>query len=228
MSGEPIQTKIPLEIRSFDGVPMANVLAVLPATKLIFRPADAFVFDLVSVVSFMLIVGSQRFDNPRLDFLALVSVSLWFVRTLIRYSNKLARYDLLVKKFLTSKISHRNSGAVKSITTEAGYQRAIRAALVHSWLVQITEDGPWKRKVLVNRGADAINRMLRDDIEVRIDIDAALNDLEDLGLIHQDVGEMITVVRDVTIIKNRLLDDWQKIFDGELNLKTLVGRRRQI
>lgn len=71
----------PLEIRAFSGVPMANLPAVLPKTKLIFRPADAFVFDLVSIVSLLLVFGSQRFDNPRLDLLALVSFCFWGFRT---------------------------------------------------------------------------------------------------------------------------------------------------
>ena len=88
----------PLEVRAYTYVPMANLLAVLPKTRLVFRPADAFVFDLVSLLSLLAVLGSQRFDSPRLDLLAVVSVSLWFLRTFFRYSNKLARYDLLVNK----------------------------------------------------------------------------------------------------------------------------------
>jgi Protein of unknown function (DUF3754) len=71
----------PLEIRAFGGVPMANLPAVLPKTKLIFRPADALVFDSVSIFSLLLVIGSQRFDNPRLDLLALVSFCFWGFRT---------------------------------------------------------------------------------------------------------------------------------------------------
>ena len=81
LSGEDDAQYQPLEIRAFGGVPMANLPAVLPKTKLIFRPADAFVFDLVSIVSLVLVIGSQRFDNPRLDLLALVSFCFWGFRT---------------------------------------------------------------------------------------------------------------------------------------------------
>lgn len=70
----------PIEIRAFNDVPMANLPAVLPKTKLIFRPADALVFDLVSIVSFIALGASLKFDNPRLDLLAVVSLSVFAVR----------------------------------------------------------------------------------------------------------------------------------------------------
>ena len=72
---------LPLEIRTFSGVPMANLLAVLPETKLVLRPADALIFDAVNVFSLIAILASQKFDNPKLDLIALVSVSLWFLRS---------------------------------------------------------------------------------------------------------------------------------------------------
>jgi hypothetical protein len=70
-----------LEIKAFNDVPMANILAVLPKNKLIFRPADAFVFDFVSLATFLATAGSLKFDSPKLDLLALVSVTLFAVRT---------------------------------------------------------------------------------------------------------------------------------------------------
>ena len=68
---------LPLQIRTFDGTPLANLNAVFPKSKFVFRPADAFVFDLISIVSLGLVVTSQRFDNAKLDFLAIVSVTVW-------------------------------------------------------------------------------------------------------------------------------------------------------
>ena len=70
-----------LEIKAFNDVPMANILAVLPKNKLVFRPADAIVFDFVSLATFLATAGSLKFDNPKLDLLALVSVILFAVRT---------------------------------------------------------------------------------------------------------------------------------------------------
>lgn len=56
---------------------MANINAVMPKTKLVFRPADALRIDFVSAISLVVILFQQKFDNPRLDLIALVSVSVW-------------------------------------------------------------------------------------------------------------------------------------------------------
>ena len=213
----------PLEIRTFDGVPMANLPAVLPKTKLVFRPADAFVFDLVSIFSLLLVVGSRKFDSARLDLLAIVSVSLWVLRTILRYSNKLARYDLLVKKFLTSKISHRNAGAVKYIVSEAGSQRATRAALVHSWLSR-RKTPTASRAKLVRDGSLQVNELIRSETEIPVNIDAALNDLEDLELVKCVDDQMEVVSEPRTVIKT-LKGAWDTIFDGKMSLQALAGRR---
>lgn len=117
---------VPLEIKAFKNVPMANIEAVLPKNKLVFRPADAIVFDLISLVSFLAVAGSLKFDSPKLDLIALISLGLFAIRTFFRYSNKYARYDLLVNKFLTSKISHRGAGALKYIVSEANTNKALR------------------------------------------------------------------------------------------------------
>lgn len=217
-----------LEIRAFAGVPMANLPAVLPKTKLVFRPADAFVFDLVSIFSFVLVLGSQRFDNPRLDLLALVSFVLWVFRTVFRYSNKLARYDLLVKKFLTSKITHRNSGALKYVATEAGSYRATRAALVYTWLVSCGRQGTSNanhRDQLIEAGLAGVNELIREDKQIRVDIGAALRDLEDLGLVRfSDDGQRLeSVVRDTSSVIASLGDSWARVFEGG---KSLVDSAR--
>ena len=125
-----------LEIRAFTDVPMANIPAVLPKTKLIFRPADAFVFDVVSIASFLSLGASLKFDNPRLDLLAVISLSVFAIRTFFRYSNKYARYDLLVNKFLTKKLTHRGTGALNYIVSQANSQKALRSGLVRDWLIE--------------------------------------------------------------------------------------------
>jgi hypothetical protein len=219
-----------LEIRAFSGVPMANILAILPKTKLVFRPADAFVFDLISIFSFLVIFGSLNFDSARLDFLALVSVSLWGIRTGFRYSNKLARYDLLVKKFLTSKITHRNAGALKYVATEAGSQRATRAALVHSWLSRLarSSDGTdHNREKLVKEGRKGVNELIRDSKEMPVDIDASLNDLEDLRLVTSERNGHIKIVGDNVEVVGKLRSVWSDVFAGEMTLDSLVGRRKR-
>ncbi len=104
---------IPIDIKVFSDVPMANIEAVLPKSKLIFRPADAVVFDLVSLVSFLAVAGSLRFDSPKLDLIALISLIVFVLQTFFRYSNKYARYDLIVNKFITSKVLYRGPGKKK-------------------------------------------------------------------------------------------------------------------
>ena len=205
------QEKAPLQIRMFDDVPMANIPAVMPKTKLVFRPADAFVFDLISIVSLILLVGSQRFDNAKLDILALVSVSFWLARFVIRYSNKLARYDLLVKTFLTSKISRRDSDALAYLSDEAGAQRAARAALVHSWLLQ-QEQRTLSRSNVKIQGMMGVNDMVEGK-QVQIDMTAALKDLEDLGLIACDDDEVGVVCDQVSIVE-RIRATWNSLLGG--------------
>lgn len=220
----------PIEIRTFEGVPMANLPAVLPKTKLVFRPADAFVFDLISIFSFLAVAGSVRFDNPKLDLIALVSVSFWLIRTVFRYSNKLARYDLLVKNFLTSKISHRNSGALKYLASQAGSQRATRAALVHKWLCSLSrEDEALPRSRLIALANDGVNALIDDLKETPLGVDAALNDLEDIGLVErtdQD-GLCLRVLRDNKSIVRTLSRAWRSILEGKATLRTLIGRRQR-
>lgn len=198
-----------LEIRNFERVPMSNLPAVLPKTKLIFRPADAFLFDTISFITLAVILSSIRLNSRKLDFLALISVCLWTFRTILRYSNKLARYDLLVKKFLTSKISHRNAGALKYLTSEAGSQRAVRVALIQSCIFhllkrvkspfqgKVATENPLTRAFLTDSCPIEVNKILRTDKEVQIDVERALKDLEDLQLVQfSNDGEALLEVKD--------------------------------
>jgi Protein of unknown function (DUF3754) len=214
-----------LQIRAFSGVPMANLPAVFPKTRLIFRPADAFLFDFISVLTLTLVLGSQRFDNPQLDLVAIISVSLWLFRTVIRYSNKLARYDLLVKKFLTSKIAHRNSGAVKYVSNEAASQRATRAALLYSWLAKrpnhtITLDQV-KEEAFVG-----VNQLLESDQYVDVDVLAGLKDLESLKLVSlpEDGSSLIRVAAERSMI-DILQSTWSGIFDGKPKVVTRLNNQ---
>jgi hypothetical protein len=215
-----------LEIRNFEGVPMSNLPGVLPKTKLIFRPADAFLFDMISFVTLALVLSSVRLDSPRLDLLALVSVSLWTFRTVIRYSNKLARYDLLVKTFLTSKISHRNAGALKYLTSEAGSQRAVRAALVQSWISHLFKlaKSPFQREgateksitrsVLRKTCMNDVNKLLNTDKEVQMDVDRALRDLEDLGLVRFSAdGEELIDAKDPLASSELVKESWVDLLE---------------
>ena len=216
-----------IEIRNFEGVPMANLPAVLPKTKLIFRPADAFLFDMISFGTFFLVLGSIRLDSPRLDLLALVSVTLWTLRTVFRYSNKLARYDLLVKTFLTSKISHRNAGALRYISSEAGIQRAVRTTLVYYWLLNLFDNvkAPFRRRDeaymtrsdLLMKGQDDVNNMLKTEKQVQLQVEKSLEDLEKLRMIRFDKidQEKLLDVLDPSSSFDAIKNSWIEFFEDE-------------
>jgi hypothetical protein len=204
-----------LEIRLFERVPMSNLAAVLPKTKLVFRPADAFLFDLITLVTLTLVLSSVKFDSAKLDLLAVASVSFWLFRTVIRYSNKLARYDLLVKTFLTTKISQRNAGAFTYLTYEAASQRAIRSALVLFWISSKfcgTSSKAVARNALERECVSEVNRLLKTEKEVQLDGARALQDLEDLQLLTPDaesgtIATNTTCLEASTVIVKRLWTD---------------------
>ena len=177
-----------LKIRAFTDVPMANLPAVLPKTKLVFRPADAFVFDTISLFSLAAVLASQRFDNPKFDIIAIVSVSLWIIRTTFRYSNKLARYDLLVNKFLKERISHRGANALKYLSSEAATQKATRATLLYStlqrWFQGQPDEDVIQRGDVVERGSKKVNEALCTDRLINIPVDSTLTNLESLGAVR--------------------------------------------
>lgn len=87
-----------------------------------FKPATALRLDLVSLLSLVSVLATVRFTNLRYDILAAASVALWLLRTVFAYSNARARYDLLVKRFVTSKIALRGAGVVRwaALTTHPG------------------------------------------------------------------------------------------------------------
>ena len=212
---------LPLNIRAFDQVPMANLQAVFPKTKLVFRPADAFIFDLVNITTFLAVLSSVKFDSPKLDIIALVSGVLWVLRTFFRYSNKLARYDLLVNKFLTNRISHRNSGAFRYLLNEAAVQRARRSSLTHEWLMQYVGTQPsgtvLTRDHILRNGISGINEMYRSSSKqqpIQLDLNAALDDLADLDLItfSGDESQVLLNVKDGMNAKESLKKAWNDIF----------------
>jgi len=179
---------------------MANLPAVLPKTKLVFRPADAFVFDTISLFSLAAVLASQRFDNPKFDIIAIVSVSLWIMRTTFRYSNKLARYDLLVNKFLKERISHRGANALKYLSSEAATQKATRATLLHStlqrWFQEKSDEDLMQRDEILERVAREVNEALCTDRLINVASDSTLTDLESLGAVRFVDGNVEEVLNE--------------------------------
>jgi len=226
---EPEPERLPLQIRAFSQVPMANLLAILPKTKLIFRPTDAILFDLVNIVSLSVVLASVKTDNAYLDILALGSLSIWVVRTFIKYSNKQARYDLLVNKFLTQRMEHRNRGALDYVENEAAEQMAIRASLLHEWLIQQRELGNGTcrltRGQILQHGSSGVNQLMQGTITAtddginqpkpgyaNVNIGAALNDLGDFSLIRFDEDDVLVEVEGYNTAEEILESIWTDLF----------------
>ena len=230
------ESKLPIEIRIFKGVQMSNLPAVFPQTKLIFRPADAFVNDLITVFTFLAVLASLKFESPKYDVIALVSFVTWLTRTLLRYRNTFARYDLLVKKFVTSKLTFRGSGALKYVVSEAGQQRAVRAGLIYNWILNYTgsslcstsevEDGTANDDVLakgqtiisehdiISLANVRINELVGETVD--IDIVAALHDLEDMKLIERctfPFNNSFSVISNAAALTS-LKERWTDLFDS--------------
>lgn len=223
--------KLPIEIRIFKGVQLSNLPAVFPQTKLIFRPADAFVNDLITILTFLAVLASLKFESPKYDVIALVSFVTWLTRTLLRYRNTFARYDLLVKKFVTSKLTFRGSGALKYVISEAGQQRAVRAGLIYNWMLNYTAPSVFSATKAKDSTAEypqiiisetditshanvGINELVGETVD--IDMVAALRDLEDVKLIERcpyPLNRTYRVNRNVTALTS-LKERWIDLFDS--------------
>lgn len=81
------------------------------------------------MLSFISAIATQQYTDLRVDIIALVSIAAVVVRSFLAYSNALTRYDLLVNRFITSKLTARGTGVIEYVTREAGVQRARRAEL---------------------------------------------------------------------------------------------------
>lgn len=73
------------------------------------------------------------------------------------------------------------------------------------------------RADLIRLGMAGLNDLIRIDKPVRVDISAALDDLEDLGLISfSDNGETLeSVVSDRTGVITALSNEWASVFEEE-------------
>ena len=145
------------------------------------------------------------------------------LRTFFRYSNILARYDLLVKKFLTSKIAHRQKGAMQYIVGEASTQRALRATLLLSWMCQegnqSTENKEITSRAISTTGVKDVKEwvLCRAEKDFDFDVKSIMLDLKQLGLIStmeptcDDEGSCVYIVDDSI---PKLREKWVNLFDG--------------
>ena len=60
--GGPVDDQ-PLKLRAYRSVPIANLAAVLPRTRLVFRPSDAVRLDLITFASVVSALLTARFSS---------------------------------------------------------------------------------------------------------------------------------------------------------------------
>ena len=84
------------------------------------------------------------------------------------------------------------------------------------------------RAELVRRGEAEINELLRDWYrKIPIDVDATLNDLEDLRLVVAAKDGTLQVVSNPWSALRALKSSWSEVFDGSLSFRALIGRRKR-
>jgi len=126
-----------VEIKIYQNVAMANVLACLPKSKLVFKPSDAVRLDLISLITLIAIFATNKYDGLLYDILAFASVTFWVIRTVLKYINQQARYDLLVNKFLAKSMLFRGlENCARHLSEKEAEVRAVRAALAYDHLVK--------------------------------------------------------------------------------------------
>lgn len=113
------------------------------------------------------------------------------LRTFFRYSNKYARYDLLVNKFLTKKLAHRDSGALNYIVSQADSQRALRSGLIRDWLdenkIYMSTDQNGDLTLdhdVIELGKSFTNeKASTNDARIDVNILSAIDELSKLGIL---------------------------------------------
>lgn len=200
----------PCELRLFRDVPMANFAAVLPANRLVFRPADALRLDLVTLASLLTLLVGQRFSASGRAAL----LSLWLLRTLFLYTNAIARYESVVSRFLTDRLAARGVGVLRYVRGEAAAQRALRASVLLSWLLaQPDMPRPSIRK-LRSDGAQMVRSLLDCEHAVAFDTDSTARELARLGLCRIGDDGVISVAQRAEL-PARLRAHWQSLLGVE-------------
>lgn len=186
-------SRAPLELRAYRDVPIANLEAVLPSTRLVFRPADALRLDLVTFVSIIsAFFVTQRFTTLPTRLVASVAVALATLKSVFSYSNALARYDLRTASFRAQKLSVRGDEVHRSIALEAASQRARRAGMLLRWLTSRPGDGAPTLAQLEAESPAMISAWTgREDDLARnnaVNLKDAAAQLERLGLVTTDLS----------------------------------------
>ena len=107
----------------------------------------------------------------------LTAVVVWLVRTIFNYRNTLFRYELLLNRFLTEKLSIRDGGEVRAYAAREA--RSEQARVAAALLAKLREHGqPMSEESLV--------RALVGEA-ARVEFGPALRELKRLGLVRESI-----------------------------------------
>ena len=168
-----------LELRLFKDIPIANYEITIPNSKPEFALADWLRLDLVSLPALLAVLSSYRFDGEftAVDIAAASAVVVWLVRTIFNYRNTLFRYELLLNRFLTEKLSIRDGGEVRAYAAREA--RSEQARVAAALLAKLREHGqPMSEESLV--------RALVGEA-ARVEFGPALRELKRLGLVRESI-----------------------------------------
>ena len=183
---------------------MANIDALLPRTRLVFRPADALRLDLVTTISLLSALATVKFTSYSAFRVTIVAVLLALLRSLFGYGNALARYQLLQNSFQLNTLSAAGVDAVgRYVHREAATQRARAAEMLLMWLRTRPDDRapPTVDQLLTERyemlRADGDNAPPPPGGHATVDVRAAAAELLRLGLAREGrEGRLVPVGSD--------------------------------
>ena len=125
----------PLEMRFFVDIPIANFALVLPDSRPAFQLSDWLRLDLVSTPALVATLASLRYDDSRLDLASAIAVGAWALRTVFSFRSAYGRYELLLQRTISDKLSIRDAAEVRRFAArEARAEQARRGACLLSWL----------------------------------------------------------------------------------------------
>ncbi|EOD16295.1 hypothetical protein EMIHUDRAFT_210636 [Emiliania huxleyi CCMP1516] len=102
----------PLEMRFFVDIPIANFALVLPDSRPAFQLSDWLRLDLISTPALVATLASLRYDDSRLDLASAIAVGAWALRTVFSFRSAYGRYELLLQRTISDKLSIRDAAEV--------------------------------------------------------------------------------------------------------------------
>lgn len=220
-----------VSLKQFQDVPRADVEMLLPSTQVRFRPIDTLVVGLPALASGIAVLTTKllptiglavvllgawlglRDEEPQLDqgalvvlFGGLVTIGGFLVRQWSKLKNRRLRYLKTLSETLYFRTLADGPGVLHTLLYSAGQQHVLEVVLAYRFLLA-APDGATPDVL------DAeVERWLRATChrEIDFEVDAALAELHDLGLVDQD-GDRVRAVPVATALA-RLDRRWDQIF----------------